>query len=84
MWDKFGKFIIAAVFMAFGIYHAFQVHVAEGIFYNSMGIGFAIMHMLKLDMFPHRKDLLNTLSWIFIVLACFSFLYMMTIDFNLI
>lgn len=84
MWDKFGKLLIAVIFIAFGLYHAAKGHIAEGIFYPSMGFGFASMQVIQNNWWPERKPLWNTLSWVFIILACFSFLYMLTIDFHLV
>lgn len=66
--------------LTFAVYQMFVKEYWEAAMYMAAGLAFATMGLIKNGELPQYKGVLNILSWVFILLAGFLFLFLVRTD----
>ncbi|CAN5557894.1 hypothetical protein BH23BAC1_BH23BAC1_21550 [soil metagenome] len=75
-------FLAGTLFFLLGIYKISFNDYIESVMYISLAVGFTITGILKNELFLDHKKFLETLSWAMIILALFTFLFLLRTDTN--
>lgn len=74
------QYVVGALMLAFSFYQIYIKDFWEASMYATAGLAFITMGLIKEDVLPQYKKLLNIFSWIFILLAGFLFLFLVRTD----
>lgn len=74
------QYFVGGLMLLFSFYQIYIKEYWEASMYIAAGLAFITMGVIKNEVFPKQKTLLNALSWIFILLAVFLFLFLVRTD----
>lgn len=74
------QYIVGSIMLAFSGYQLYIQDVWEASLYIAAGLAFITMGLIKNEAFPKHHKLLTILSWVFILMAGFLFLFLVRTD----
>ncbi|ELR69877.1 hypothetical protein C900_04580 [Fulvivirga imtechensis AK7] len=74
------QYLMGGLMVAFSFYQIYTADFWEASLYISAGLAFIVMGLLKNEVFPRQKKILNAVSWLLILLAVFLFLFLVRTD----
>ena len=74
------QYLVGGLMVAFSLYQIYIADFWEASLYISAGLAFIVMGLLKNEVFPGHKKILNVISWLLILLAVFLFLFLVRTD----
>jgi len=79
--SHFRQYIFGLVFFGFGIYELTKNDPLEAVVYIAAGLAFICNNLIsEPSLFPYRRTLV-TITWILIILAAITFLYVLQFKF---
>ena len=80
MKGSFIQYLVGGLMIAFSFYQVYIADFWEASLYICAGLAFIVMGLLKNEVLPQYKNVLNIISWVLILLAVFLFLFLVRTD----
>ena len=74
------RYIVGGIMILFSVFQILQNDFWEFALYLSAGLAFVTMGLITDDVFPRFRKFMNVISWVFILLAVFLFLFLLRTD----
>lgn len=78
--NKYIHYLAGTAMLVFAAYQLVRADLWEFSLYLATGIAFLLTGLIRNNVFPGSYRLLNVLSWVFIGLAVFLFLFLVRTD----